>query len=58
MSQSESYDDVTDLRRRHRKLDTTVKKKANDRMVDNVDLTALKREKLKLKEQLHAAGAA
>ncbi len=47
--------DLNNLQMRHDKLDKQIKKLYNTTRIDNVELKALKIEKLKLKDQIEKA---
>lgn len=57
MSEIQSFDDATVLRRRHRELDTTVKKMCKHHGSDQEEIKQLKLEKLRLKEQIEGVAA-
>ncbi len=43
---------ITELRHKHKTLDTRIEKERSRPLVDNVKLTELKRQKLQLKEEI------
>ena len=57
MSEIQSFDDAAVLRRRHRELDTTVKKMCKHPGSDQEEIKQLKLEKLRLKEQIEGVAA-
>ena len=58
MSEIQSFDDdASSLRRRHRELDTTVKKMSKHPGSDQGQIKLLKLEKLRLKEQIEGVAA-